>query len=57
MIASETTTGVIWLCACVRYFPYRGVNRGVGTCASVLKSVFWSLRAGFHNVDNRKPIK
>ena len=29
------TTGVIWLCACVKYWPYCGV----GTCASVLKSV------------------
>ena len=29
------TTGVIWLCACVKYWPYFGV----GTCASVLKSV------------------
>ena len=30
-----TTTGVIWLCACLRYWPYRGV----GTCVSVLKLV------------------
>ena len=29
------TTGVIWLRACVRYWPYRGV----GTFASVLKLV------------------
>ena len=29
------TTGVIWLCACVKYWPYCGV----GTSASVLKSV------------------
>ena len=32
--------GVIWWCACVRYWPYRGVS----TCASVLKLV---LTKGF----------
>ena len=34
------TAGVIWLCACIRYWPYRG-NRGVGTCVSVLKLVLF----------------
>ena len=33
---AANTTGVIWLCACVRYWPYRGV----GTCVSVLKLVW-----------------
>ena len=30
-VSIAATAGVIWLCACVRYWPYRGV----GTCASV----------------------
>ena len=34
------TAGVIWLCACIRYWPYRG-NRGDGTCVSVLKLVLF----------------
>ena len=32
------TVEVIWLCACVRYWPYRGV----GTFASVLKLVLFT---------------
>ena len=34
------TAGVIWLCACIRYWPYHG-NRGVDTCVSVLKLVLF----------------
>ena len=34
------TAGVVWLCACIRCWPYRG-NRGVGTCVSVLKLVLF----------------
>ena len=30
-LLAAATAGVIWLCACVRYWPYRRV----GTCASV----------------------
>ena len=36
-LSMAATTGVIWLCTCVRYWPYRGV----GTCASVLKLVLF----------------
>jgi len=32
-----TTAGVTWLCACIRYWPYRGV----GTCVLVLKMVLF----------------
>ena len=38
------TAGVVWLCACIRYWPDRG-NRGVDTCVSVLKLVL------FKNID------
>ena len=31
------TAGVIWLCACIRYWPYRGA----GTCVLVLKMVLF----------------
>ena len=31
------TAGVIWLCACTRYWPYRGA----GTCVLVLKMVLF----------------
>ena len=34
---------VIWLCACVRYWPYRGA----GTCASVHNLILESLRFTF----------
>ena len=33
------TAGLIWLCACVRYWPYGGV----GTCVSVLKLVLFNI--------------
>ena len=35
-LSMASTAGVIWLCACVRYWPYRGV----GTCAWVHNFVF-----------------
>ena len=34
-----STAGVIWLCTCVRYWPYHGD----GTCVSVLISVGYNL--------------
>ena len=37
-LSMAATTGAIWLCACVRYWPYRGV----GTFASVLKLVLFT---------------
>ena len=39
----DSPTGVIWLCACVRYWPYCRV----GTCASVLKFVFFDCTSHF----------
>ena len=39
------TVGVVWLCACIRYWPYRG-NRGVATCVSVLKLVLFKIIEG-----------
>ena len=39
------TAGVIWLCACIRYWPYRG-NHGVGTCVSVLNLVLFKIIEG-----------
>ena len=39
-LSMAAPAGVIWWCACVRYWPYRGVS----TCASVLKLV---LTKGF----------
>ena len=39
-LSMTAPAGVIWLCVCVRYWPYRGVS----TCASVLKLV---LTEGF----------
>ena len=35
-LSITATSGVIWLCECLRYSLYRRVSRGVGTCASVL---------------------
>ena len=39
-LCMASTAGVIWLCACVRYWPYRGV----GTCAWVHNLVFSLVR-------------
>ena len=41
---AAATAGVIWLCAYVRYWPYRGVS---APCSSVLKLVFFILRNCF----------
>ena len=35
-LSITATSGVIWLCECLRYSLYRRVSCGVGTFASVL---------------------
>lgn len=37
-LSLAASTWVIWLCACIRYWPYHRVS----TCAPMLKLVFWS---------------
>ena len=58
-LSMAATAGVIWLCACVRKWPYRGVV----TCASVLKpalvclGLFEVLRGWKMSSVNRGKIK
>ena len=48
---AANTTGVICSCACLRYWPYRGV----GTCVSVLKLVLLKQLERF-SLDCRKGL-